>query len=76
MTEVAFLRQFGINLLDMLDYCNTTQKELAEDTGLSESTISRYTRGLMMPTLKNLINIAYALDCTVDDLIDSTERID
>ena len=76
MTEATLLHRFGINLTDMLDYCNTTKKELAELTGISEATISRYTKGLIMPSLKNLINIAYELDCTVDELIDLTERID
>lgn len=76
MTEVAFLRQFGINLTGMLEYCNTTQKELAEDIDVSESTISRYARGLMMPSLKHLVNIAYSLDCDLDDLVDIDEFIE
>jgi transcriptional regulator with XRE-family HTH domain len=76
MTEKVLVKQFGINLTDMLKYNNTTNRELAEDTGISEATISNYTRGLQMPSVKNLINIAYALECDVDELIDLTERID
>ena len=76
MTELELMKRFGSNLRDMLDYTNTTQKELSEDTYISESTISRYIRGERMPTLRNVINIAHALDCEFNELIDTYEFID
>ena len=75
MTEPQFMMRFGNNLRDALEYCWMTQKELAEETGISESTISRYVRGEMMPTFKNVVNIKYALDCEWDELIDFDERV-
>ena len=67
--RLKLMQIFGDNLAELLEWANTSQKELAEDTGLSESTISRYVRGETMPTLKNIVNIAYALDCDIDELI-------
>ena len=75
MTEVEFLKNFGANLEYELENAWMTQRDLADISGLNESTISRYIRGTCMPTLKNVINIAKALDCSVLDLIDTSEMI-
>lgn len=75
MTEIEFMRRFGNNLRDVLEDCWMTQKELSEETGISESTISRYVRGEMMPTFKNIVNIKYALNCEWDELVDFDGRI-
>ena len=69
-TEVQLLKAFGNNLADQLEDAWMTQKELAEETGLSEATISRYISGDVMPTLKSILNIMYALDCDFEDLVD------
>ena len=69
MSEVQFMRQFGINLRFLLADSLMTQKELAEDTGISESTISRYIRGEIMPTIKNAASIVYSLGCEWEELI-------
>ena len=53
-----------------------TQRELADASGLSEATISYYIRKIKMPGVKALINIAYALNCTIDELVDFGEHID
>lgn len=45
------------------------QRALSEATGISEVTISYYYNGLRMPKADNLIKIARAIDCTIDDLI-------
>ena len=47
-----------------------TQLELAEKSCLSHSTINAYIRGRRMPTLKSIINISIALECSYDELID------
>lgn len=45
-----------------------TQRELAEETGLTESIISRYCHGTRNPRLYNVLKIAEVLDLTLDDL--------
>ena len=45
------------------------QKDLARETGLTESAISRYINGQRQPRLYNLIKIADALEMTVDELV-------
>lgn len=76
MSETKWLENFGENLTALMNEYGTTQKELAEDTGLSESTISRYMNGLSIPKATALINIATALNCTLEELIDFGEDID
>lgn len=62
--------EFGENLEAMLREYPMTQSELAEATGLDKSTISNYISGKRAPSVQAILAIAYALDCTTDDLID------
>lgn len=75
MGEFEWLKIFGDNLVDMMNSANMTQRDLAKETGLSESTISKYINKAQMPGVKGLLNIAYALDCNLDDLIDFGDKI-
>lgn len=76
MHKRKWLTEFGDNLAAMLRETDMTQKELAERSGISETSISYYLQGIRAPTAKAIINIAYALDCSIDDLIDFGETID
>ena len=75
MSETEWLKIFAHNLREMLFDCNMSQRELADETGLSESTISRYLSRQTVPSLFAIINIAYALNCDINDLIDFGDRI-
>lgn len=76
MNLTAWKCDFGENLEVMLREYPMTQKELADATGLSTSAISNYVLGKRMPTVEAVLAIAYALDCTTDDLIDLSGPID
>lgn len=70
MSENDWLNAFGDNLRDMLESVGMSQRELAEQTGLSTGTISKYIHKQSLPGIKAIVNIAYVLDCSMDDLID------
>lgn len=70
MSEIEWLDIFADNLVERLSDANMTQKELAEEAMLAESTISQYIHKVKTPGLRAIINIAYALDCSIEDLID------
>lgn len=76
MTEVTLMQIIGNNIKELLDEYPMTQKELAEIIHLDKSTISRYTNGEAMPSLKNLLNIVYALNCDITDIVDVYGRIE
>lgn len=76
MTELEWINIFGDNLSDMLNDAKMTQQELADETGLSKAAISSYVHKRKAPGLKAIINIAYALDCSVDELMDFEEMIE
>lgn len=46
-----------------------TQAELAEKIGVSQSAVCQWEIGFTKPTRQNMIEIAAALHCKVDDLI-------
>ena len=75
MTEVEWLDIFGDNLKSMLEHANMTQMELAEYSGLSKAAISRYINKERIPSLRAIINISYALECDVGELIDFNDPI-
>lgn len=70
MSEAEWLDAFGDNLASLLNECGMSQRELAEISGLSESSISYYINKQKMPGVKAVINIAHALKIDIDDLID------
>lgn len=48
-----------------------TLSDLAEETGLSISTLSRLEAGLRLPTLEQLLPLAWAYGVTLDELVDA-----
>lgn len=69
MTELEWLDIFSKNLVEMMDNVGMSQRDLAKETSLDESTISRYINKQSIPTVKAIINISVALCCDIDDLI-------
>lgn len=76
MTEIKWIDIFGDNLLELMKETNMTQRELAKEARLSESTISRFISKQQMPSVRAIVNIAYALNCSVVDLVDFGDDID
>ena len=76
MTEIELMQEIGDNIAYELRECGITQQELADDIGVSKSTISRYIKGEIMPSLKNIINMSFSLDCDIADLVNPDEPID
>lgn len=75
MTEQEWLDIFGDNLLEMMREFGINQRDLADEAGLSESTVSRYIKKQCVPNLRAIINIAHVLGCDVNELIDFGDRI-
>lgn len=76
MTEIQWLDAFGDNLKVMMDGAGYTQRQLANETGVAESTISRYISKQQIPHVRALVNLAYALDCSLDDLMDFGDTVE
>jgi transcriptional regulator with XRE-family HTH domain len=58
-----------IKLADIRASKGLTQTQLAEMADISQETISLYETGKQKPLPDNLIRLASALDCTVDELL-------
>lgn len=67
---------FVKRLKKLIDECKTTQRDLAQDIGVTESTVSKYLSGERTPNTEILHNIATALNTTADYLlgIDNEEK--
>lgn len=76
MTQTEWKRIFANNLVDILDEKGMSQRQLAIDSNISPATISEYINGIRMPSLASAVNIAYALDMEVSELVDFGERIE
>lgn len=75
MTEQAWLDIFGDNLSELLSEAGMNQADLAEATGLSTATISHYINKRKMPGTRALVNIAAALNMSLDELMDFGDTI-
>lgn len=75
MSEVEWMDIFGDNLRDILKEQNMSRRELAQVLGISEATVSRYINKKQMPTMEVVVNMAYELSISVDELIDFGDRV-
>ena len=76
MTRFEFIRDFAFNLKILMNERCMSQADLSYASKIDKGTISRYVQGDIMPTLKNVINIAVALRCDINDLINTDERLE
>ena len=75
MSEVEWMDIFGDNLRDILKEQNMSRRELAQVLDLSEATISNYINKKQMPTMEVIINMAYELSMSIDELIDFGDTV-
>ena len=75
MSELDFIDIFADNLRDLMKEVGITHRELSREARITESTISKYLGKQIMPSLKNFMNICYALNCEPQDLFIPYELI-
>ena len=75
MTEMEWMRIFGQNLDYLLQQNRMSQNELAQRTGLTQASISRYVSGQQAPGFRAIVNIAAVLGITCDELINFDDTI-
>lgn len=63
------LSRFGSRVKKMRERRDMTQKELSEESGLSQSVISRIEAGEHGLTVENLYDLAEGLDCRITSLM-------
>lgn len=75
MSEIEWMDIFGDNLRDILKEQNMSRRELAQVLDLSEATISNYINKKQMPTMEVIVNMAYELSMSIDELIDFGDMV-
>lgn len=75
MSEVEWMDIFGDNLRDILKEQNMSRRELVQVLDLSEATISNYINKKQMPTMEVIVNMAYELSMSIDELIDFGDTV-
>jgi transcriptional regulator with XRE-family HTH domain len=69
MTQDELKIIFRNNIFNILKNRNMSMYRLSKLSGISQSRISDYVNGKVTPTVFCVINIAHALDITVDELV-------
>lgn len=67
---------FGDNLSDLLEERKMTQQELAKASGVSVGSINAYMHKQSPPGIKAIVNMSYALDVDLNELLDFGDTID
>ena len=62
MSELEFMEIFAGNLQSLMYETGYNQAELAEETGLTQGTISKYLNARQMPSVKAIVNLVYVLN--------------
>ena len=55
-------------------YNGMTQQQLADAIGITASAVTKWETGSCKPSLENMLKVARALKCSMDDLILPDER--
>lgn len=76
MTLKEWTNIFGENLADLMEEKHITQQELAKASGLSIGSINAYIHAQSPPGIKAIINLSYALDVDLMELLDFGDTID
>ena len=64
----------GRNILRMREKQGMNQTQLAKEVGITQSAICQIEKGIRNPSLQVGSEIARALGCSVEDLLDEGER--
>jgi transcriptional regulator with XRE-family HTH domain len=76
MTITEWSNEFSENLVELMKDRRISQLELAQESGGSVGSISAYIHKTSLPGIKAILNIAFALDVDVSELIDFGDTID
>ena len=69
LTDDEMLIEVQRKLRKIMAIKKVNQKRLSEETGISQSLISRYMNGKAVPSILNVMKIAKVLECSLDDLM-------
>lgn len=70
-SEISQAKRIGDTIKEHLKLSKKSQKDLSKESGIPETTISSYVRGISVPNSENLSKICTALDISLD-LFNST----
>lgn len=76
MTLKEWTEIFGDNLSELMKERDITQRELASMSGLSVGSINAYINYQSPPGVKAIVNLSYALDVDLNELLDFGDTID
>ena len=76
MTITEWSNCFSENLLELLEDRRMSQLELAQESGVAVGSISSDINKKSLPGIKAIVNIAFALDVDVSELVDFGDTID
>ena len=75
MTLPEWSDNFSENLLELLNDRKMSQYDLAMESGISIGSINAYIHKRSLPGVKAIVNIAFALDIDINELIDFVDTI-
>ena len=75
MKESVWRMKFAEKLSEKMTEKGYSQLTLARKAKLAQPTLSRYLLGQKTPCIRAIINLSYALNCTMEELVNFGERI-
>lgn len=75
MKEQEWIERFRRNLNDILWERGYTQKDFAQELGVTEAAVSYWLDGKRAPSVYSLINMSHLLHISIDELVDFGESV-
>lgn len=69
MTNKELANDISINIKKRMEQIDMTPAELSKLSNVHKSTLSHYLKGNRVPSIKDIVRIAYALKCKIGDLV-------
>lgn len=76
MSELEWLDIFSRNLREILDEYGMSQAELADELGVTQSAVSKYLKGMIMPSARVLNNIAHVFEVDIYDILYFGDKVE
>ena len=76
MTEQEWRNRFASTLVVKMYEYGMTYQDLADISGVSTPSISKYLQAKVTPTATMVLKLSYAFNCTTDELTDFGETIE
>lgn len=75
-TIMDFIRDYAFELERLMRRNGYNKHALAKEIGVQPTVLTRHIRGEVLPDMVTLVNLSFALNCDIEDIVMTEDEID